>query len=115
MKYDIKNEGVMYLVKKYNMDFDSIIDHIKEKKYDKVAIQLPDGFKLHALDIAELISDNTSAEVYIWGGSNYGACDIPIGLDKAGIKLLINFGHARFRADERTKPKEIKDDNSRSR
>ncbi|MCL5976361.1 MAG: diphthamide synthesis protein [Candidatus Parvarchaeota archaeon] len=100
MKYQIKNEGLKYLTEKYDIDFDSLIDSIREKKYDKVAIQIPDGFKLHALDIADMISENSGAEVYIWGGSTYGACDAPIGLGKFGIKAVIQFGHARFRADE---------------
>ncbi|EEZ92705.1 MAG: Diphthamide synthase subunit DPH2-like protein [Candidatus Parvarchaeum acidiphilum ARMAN-4] len=100
MKYTIKNEGLKYLTEKYDINFDSIIDNIIEKKYNKVAIQIPDGFKLHALDIADMISSNSQAEVYIWGGSTYGACDVPIGLEKFGIKAIIQFGHARFRADE---------------
>ena len=48
MKYQIKNDGLKYLTEKYDIDFDSLIDNIREKKYDKVAIQIPDGFKLHA-------------------------------------------------------------------
>ncbi|MCL4391668.1 MAG: diphthamide synthesis protein [Candidatus Parvarchaeota archaeon] len=99
MTYKVDNDGLRYLTEKYDIDFDGIIDSIKEKKYDKVAIQVPDGFKLHALDIADVISKNSGAEVYIWGGSTYGACDIPSGLGKFGIKAVIQFGHARFRAD----------------
>ena len=82
MKYQIKNDGLKYLTEKYDIDFDGIIDSIKGKKYNKVAIQVPDGFKLHALDIADMISENSDTEIYIWGGSTYGACDIPIGLEK---------------------------------
>ncbi len=100
MKYKIDNEGLKYLTDKYDIDFDSIIDRIIESKYDKIAIQIPDGFKLHALDIADMINKYSGAEVYIWGGSTYGACDIPVGLGKFGIKAIIQFGHARFRADE---------------
>jgi diphthamide biosynthesis enzyme Dph1/Dph2-like protein len=100
MKYNIENDGLRYITNKYDVDFDDIIDHIKEKKYDKVVVQIPDGFKLHSLDIADMISKNSNAEVYIWGGSTYGACDIPIGLEKFGIKAIIQFGHAKFRADE---------------
>jgi 2-(3-amino-3-carboxypropyl)histidine synthase len=107
MKYHTKSEGIGYLLKKYDIDFDTIIDKIKERKYDKVAIQIPDGFKMHALEIADFIKENTGSEVYIWGGSTYGACDVPSGLEKLGIKLIIQFGHAMFRADETAKPTEI--------
>ncbi len=110
MKYDTKNEGIRYLTEKYDIDFDEIIDSIKIKKYDKIAIQIPDGFKLHATDLADFISENSGAEVYIWGGSTYGACDIPTGLEKLGIKMIIQFGHARFRADETKRPTRMKDE-----
>ena len=83
---------------------------IKEKKYDKVAIQFPDGFKLHALEISDFISEKSGAEVFIWGGSTYGACDVPTGLEKLGIKMIIQFGHAKFRADETKKPSDIKNE-----
>ena len=108
MKYRIKSEGIAYLLKKYDIDFDAIIDKIKERKYDKVAIQIPDGFKMHALEIADFIKENTGSEIYIWGGSTYGACDVPAGLEKLGIKLVIQFGHAMFRADETNKLTETK-------
>lgn len=108
MRYKINNDGIRYLTTTYDIDFDEIIDTIKEKKYDKVAIQIPDGFKMHALEISDFISKNSGAEVFIWGGSTYGACDVPTGLEKLGIKLIIQFGHAKFRADELRKLSEIK-------
>ncbi len=100
--------GIKYLTDKYDIDFDEIAKRINEKKYDKVAIQIPDGFKMHALEIADLLHEKTGAEIYIWGGSTYGACDIPTGLEKLGIKMIIQFGHARFRADEIKHPTEVK-------
>jgi 2-(3-amino-3-carboxypropyl)histidine synthase len=114
MKYPQKNEGVRYLTDKYDIDFDSIIDKIKEKKYNKVAIQIPDGFKRHALEISDFIAENSGAEVYIWGGSTYGACDVPVGLERLDIKMIIQFGHARFRADGTKKFSEIKDEQDRN-
>ncbi len=104
------NEGLAYLTEKYDIDFDSIISDIKKKGYDKVAIQVPDGFKLHVLDIADALSEGAGVDVYIWGGSTYGACDVPTGLEKLGIKSIIQFGHARFRADETKKPDMIKNE-----
>ncbi len=110
MDYKIKSEGLKALVEKYDIDLGEIVDWIKEKKFNKVAIQIPDGFKLHAMEISDFISENSGAEVYIWGGSTYGACDIPVGLEKLGIKAIIQFGHARFRADELKRPTEIRND-----
>lgn len=92
----------------YDIDFDSIIDEIKAKGYEKVAIQLPDGFKLHSLEMADFIQENSGAEVFIWGGSTFGACDIPLGLEKLGVKMVIQFGHAKYRADKTQKPSQVK-------
>ncbi|MBE5729533.1 diphthamide synthesis protein [Candidatus Parvarchaeota archaeon] len=92
---------VDFITDRYDVDFERIFERIKEKGHKKVAIQLPDGFKRHALEVSKTIRENTGADVYIWGGSNYGACDIPYGLEKFGITLLIQFGHAKFRADNR--------------
>lgn len=92
---------VDFITDRYDVDLNDIFRRIAEKNHKRVAVQLPDGFKRHALEIAKLISDSTGAEVFIWGGSAYGACDIPYGLEKFGITLLIQFGHARFRADSR--------------
>ncbi|WP_457913395.1 hypothetical protein [Candidatus Nanopusillus massiliensis] len=35
-------------------------------------------------------------EIYIWFGSGFGGCDIPIYLDKYGFDLIIHFGHSKF-------------------
>ncbi|MCL4399472.1 diphthamide synthesis protein [Candidatus Parvarchaeota archaeon] len=109
MKYPLESEGLKSLAEKYELDLDRIVDSIKEKGYNKVAVQLPDGFKRHALEISEFISKNSGADVYIWGGSTYGACDVPTGLEKLGIKMIIQFGHARFKADEIKRPERIKE------
>ena len=109
MRYPIDNDGLKSLAEKYELDLDQIIDRIKEKDYKKVAVQIPDGFKRHALEISEFINKNSGADVYIWGGSTYGGCDLPIGLEKLGVKMIIQFGHARFKADEMTRPERIRE------
>ncbi len=85
---------------RYDVDFDEIINKIRSKGYKRVMIQLPEGLRMHALEIANLIEKNTGTEVFIWGGSNYGACDIPRGFERFRIDLLIHFGHARFYGNE---------------
>ncbi len=57
-----------------------------EKHHPKtVLLQFPAGLRKYALDIA----DEIDAEVFIWGGSNFGACDIP----DFDVDLIIHFGH----------------------
>lgn len=66
---------------------------IKERDVRRVGLQLPEGLKTVALDIAAELSKATGVDVIISGNSCYGACDIDAKL--AGmVDLLIHFGHA---------------------
>ncbi|HIH11435.1 TPA: hypothetical protein HA241_04555 [Candidatus Woesearchaeota archaeon] len=80
----------------YNTEVEKAIRAIQEKRAKIVCIQLPDGLKPDAGAIADVIREKTSARVLIWLGSNFGACDIPLGLQRMGVDLLISWGHNRF-------------------
>ncbi len=81
---------------KYKLELDSVIKKIKDENARLVCVQLPDGLKPDANVIADAIEKNTEAKVVMWFGSCYGACDVPMGLDKYGFDLLVQFGHAQF-------------------
>lgn len=72
----------------YDLEIERIKKIIKEKKPKEILIQLPDGLKPFATDIADKIGGN----VYIWAGSCFGACDLP----NANVDMIIQFGHAAF-------------------
>jgi 2-(3-amino-3-carboxypropyl)histidine synthase len=82
-----------------NIDFelDRIVKEIKDNKAKRVALQLPDGLKPKAKEIVEHIEKNTSADVMIWLGTCFGACDVPTELEKLGVDLLIQIGHAEYK------------------
>lgn len=80
----------------YNPETEKAIAKIKETNAKLVCIQLPDGMKPYAKEIEEQITRETHARVLIWLGSNFGACDIPLGLPKLGVDLFIAWGHAPF-------------------
>jgi diphthamide biosynthesis enzyme Dph1/Dph2-like protein len=79
------------------MEIDLEIEKAVEasKRARIVCIQLPDGLKPKALEIHDAISKGTKAEVLIWAGSCYGACDTPE-LTGLGVDLLIQWGHSRW-------------------
>ena len=77
----------------YDLELDKVVEQIKENKAKTVCIQLPDGLKPRANEIQEKIEAETDAEVMIWLGSCYGACDVP-SLD---VDLLIQFGHSPWK------------------
>ena len=80
----------------YNQELQKAIEKIKQENAKLVCIQLPDGMKPEAKEIQAAITKETNAKVLIWLGSNFGACDIPLGLDRLGVDLLISWGHNRF-------------------
>ena len=80
----------------YKPETEKAIAKIKEKNAKLVCLQLPDGMKPYAQDIEEQITKETNARVLIWLGSNFGACDIPLGLPKLGVDLFIAWGHNPF-------------------
>ena len=80
----------------YNTELERAIAKIKESQAKTVCIQLPDGMKPYAQEIEEKIGAETDDRVLIWLGSNFGACDIPLGLNRMGVDLLLSWGHNRF-------------------
>ena len=69
------------------------IKEIKQTKAKLVCIQLPDGLKPKAVDIANKLEKNTNAKILIWADTCFGACDIP---NLKDVDLLIHFGHSKW-------------------
>ena len=80
----------------YNLETQKIIDRIKEKNHKTILLQLADGLKPEAKNIADKIEKETNANILIWLGSCFGACDMPFGLQQLGIDLTVQFGHNVF-------------------
>ncbi|MBI2671656.1 diphthamide synthesis protein [Candidatus Woesearchaeota archaeon] len=74
----------------YDLELEKASSKIKEEKAGVVCIQLPDGLKEKATEIAKYLEEKTKAKIVIWLGSCWGACDIP-NLD---VDLLIQWGHS---------------------
>lgn len=81
----------------YELEIGNIISKIKKEKARLVCIQLPDGLKPKAKQIQDKLEKETNAKIIIWTGSCFGACDLPIGLDKLGVDMLFHFGHSQFK------------------
>ncbi len=81
----------------YDLELEKAIDEIKKANPKTVLLQLPDGLKPEAKNIVDAIEEKTDAAVLIWGGSCFGACDVPIETDKIGVDMIIQWGHAEWR------------------
>lgn len=76
----------------YNLELSKAIKKIKAEKAKSVCIQLPDGLKPKAKEIADKIEKETNAKCLIWAGSCFGACDVP----NLKVDLLIQWGHSKW-------------------
>lgn len=82
----------------YDLELGKAASEIKKQNARKVCIQLPDGLKPMAGEIKNELEAKTGAEIIIWLGSCFGACDIPIQAESLGIDLMIQFGHSQWKA-----------------
>jgi diphthamide biosynthesis enzyme Dph1/Dph2-like protein len=79
----------------YDLELDSAVQQVKDSKAKTVCIQLPEGLKPEAQQIVKLLESKTGANVIVWMGSCYGACDVP-DVEKLGVDLLIQWGHSEW-------------------
>ena len=87
----------------YDFELGKIKELIKERGARRVGLQLPEGIKTVATDIAAKISKETGAGVIISGSSCYGACDIDEKLER-NVDLLFHFGHSETFSFKKRKP-----------
>lgn len=78
----------------YDLELDKVIKEIKKQRAKTVCIQLPDGLKPRAKEIADRIEKEAKSEVLIWLGSCFGGCDTP---NLKDFDLLIQWGHDRWK------------------
>ena len=80
----------------YDLETEKMIEEIKKAQAKLVLLHLPDGLKPRAKELQEIIKKETTAEVLIWSGSNFGACDLPIDTKRVGVDLIVHFGHSAW-------------------
>jgi diphthamide biosynthesis enzyme Dph1/Dph2-like protein len=80
----------------YDLELENAVKAIRTAKAKLVLIQLPDGLKPKAKEIQETLRQRTTAEILIWAGSAFGACDIPRNTEQLGIDLVIQWGHSEL-------------------
>jgi 2-(3-amino-3-carboxypropyl)histidine synthase len=77
----------------FDLRLDDVSDWIRSKGFSSAAIQLPEGLKIRAHEIADHISSKAGVPVTIIGDPCYGACDLYIDY-KRFSDCLIHFGHS---------------------
>ena len=89
------NRSLEKLKEMYDLDLEKVVSKIKKSKAKIVLLKFPDGLKPYTTSVVDFLEEKTKAEFLIWLDSCYGACDLPVGLEKLKpkIDLVIQFGH----------------------
>ncbi|RLI05453.1 diphthamide biosynthesis enzyme Dph2 [Candidatus Bathyarchaeota archaeon] len=81
----------------YQFETEKIVDLILKNNFKKVLIQLPDGLKPYASNLAKEISEKTGVIVYVSGDPCYGTCDLALQeAESLGVNLIVHYGHSEF-------------------
>jgi len=85
------------LMQRYDLEIERLVKTIKSEKAKLVLLQFPDGLKPIATKAAEILQNKTQAQILIWLGTCFGACDIPqVNHINPKIDLIIQFGHSEW-------------------
>lgn len=80
----------------YDLEIDKLAQDINKNKHKLVLLQFPDGLKYYAKQVIDELKSKTNAEFFSYFGTCYGACDIPLHLEKLGFDLVVQWGHAVY-------------------
>jgi len=80
----------------YDLELDNVIRRIKTERAKTVCLQLPDGLKPKAAEMADFLEQKTECQVIIFLGSCFGACDVPLEVERLGVDLLVAWGHSEW-------------------
>lgn len=103
----MEKKSIYEIEREYDLEIEKIVKTIKKQKAKLVLLQFPDGLKPYSATIAEEIENKANenrmektgekVECLIWLGSCFGACDVPLQVEKLGIDLIIQFGHSAWK------------------
>ncbi len=77
----------------FEIDIQPTEEKIKELKAEKVLLQLPDGLRRKSHKIIKEL-ERYGVDITLWGGTCYGACDLPLDIGEAD--LLVHIGHSEI-------------------
>jgi len=79
----------------HDFEIDRIVKIIKKRRYRVIGLQLPEGLKDSATEIADAIKDKSGCDIVVSADPCYGACDLADdSMKRIGADALIHFGHS---------------------
>ncbi|MDP7328376.1 MAG: diphthamide biosynthesis enzyme Dph2 [Candidatus Thalassarchaeaceae archaeon] len=85
---------------RHDFELDELIERIKSNDNRLVALQVPEGLKMQALDMMDAIEEETSAKIILAADPCYGACDLVHDkMQRMGVELVAHMGHSQMNID----------------
>ncbi len=81
----------------YDLEIEKVVETINKNKSKKVLLQFPDAMKKYTDVIASEIENRIDCKCFIWLDSCFGACDVPLEVEKLGADLIVQFGHSDWK------------------
>lgn len=82
----------------YDLELSKIVESVKKQKSKRVLLQFPEGLKPYATQVVEELQQKlgNKTEIFIWLDTCFGACDIPLEVERLGVDLIVQFGHSAW-------------------
>jgi len=89
-----KNKVNYLKIQDYNIDIEKAVKIINQKNYKRVALQMPEGLKNHAMRLVDQLEKETKAKIIISADPCFGSCDLPnFEYKNLGVDFVIQIGH----------------------
>lgn len=87
--------AIQTLPPNYNFELPKTIWRLRQMQAKRVALQMPEGLTMFAVQLCDIIERFTGADAVIMGDVTYGACCVDDFTAKAlGVDLLVHYGHS---------------------
>ena len=87
-------------MERHDFQLDDLVERIKDNDHRLVALQVPEGLKMQALEMMDAIEDESSAKVVLAADPCYGACDLVHDkMRMMGVELVAHMGHSAMNID----------------
>ncbi len=85
---------------RHDFQLDELVERIKANDNRLVALQVPEGLKMQALEMMDSIEDESPAKVILAADPCYGACDLVHDkMRSMGVELVAHMGHSQMNID----------------
>ncbi|HIG19828.1 MAG: diphthamide biosynthesis enzyme Dph2 [Methanobacteriota archaeon] len=85
---------------RHDFQLDELVEKIRTGDHRLVALQLPEGLKIQALEMIDALESDTDAQIIIAADPCYGACDlVHHKMKMMGVDLVAHMGHSQMNID----------------